>query len=287
MSAHEFDRRLPCEQFYWAVLKPSPSMRMRRSDRQALSYQFEESLPVPLERVHAAYQKLPDGRVLACAMHTDRLSSLAGAVLSLGPGGIPGHLGVLIEPRSINLLSGEFEPKQLGQARRRTAALTALALAALTTILAVGLERRAAAHRDHHREIMLRSNALMESVVGPTGSDSQPAFVRFSSELRSLRQSNASVRVQQPRDVAALFAKVLAMARVCEIYEPRVESLMAADDSLHLTATLPTSESAQQWIASASSIDDWALEQPQVSAAGGSVRVALRWKPIEPTKEPR
>ncbi len=126
----------------------------------------------------------------------------------------------------------------------------------------------------------------MESVVGPSGKDAQPALVRFTSELRALRQSNAAVRLQTPRDAAVSFANVLAMVRHGERAEPRVESLIAADDSLQLTAALPTHELAQRWIALASNVEGWSLAQPQVAAASGAVRVALRWSPIEPVVGP-
>ncbi|MBL9118534.1 MAG: hypothetical protein JNL80_01310 [Phycisphaerae bacterium] len=107
---------LPAERLYWAVLDPRPLGRSRIADSE-MGFLFEDSLPVPIETVHARFARLADGRAIACGIDREALERLDRArLLSVTPDRIPEPVRELVgesaalDAADFNLLVGAYEP---------------------------------------------------------------------------------------------------------------------------------------------------------------------------------
>lgn len=299
MNIRRFERQLQWQssEFYWAILS-GPLTR----DRGALGYLFERFLPVPIDEVQAAYQRLADGRVVACGVEHVRLREvLDEGALTLSPSEPPAFPELqespdsVLRPERLNLLVGPCEPAAV--ARRRRACLAVLGTAALlcAAMVVLGLERRAAAMRDDaayldRQRLALSESALSRSSLQPTSSpgnrsSSAPVEQRLLAELRRLELSRPSEAVLASLGATAVTSdagKTLA-ALLRAWPEPellaRTESISITPTSVSMHGTVADTAAATRWSEAIRGTKDWDLQQPSVQATREGVRVTMHLKP--------
>lgn len=288
--------RLSPERFYWAVLSPGlQEASLRRLDapmtRAVLDEAFAGHLPVEFASVAPAYTRLPDGKVLACAMPTATLEEpgLASAI-TLAPSLLPGWLSQEADPETLNVLTGVFEPRAVLATRQRRS-LTTAGLAAMVALgCIIGFERRAA----HARATEQAAFAALDELVRSKPAQDlgirseQPALERSValdrelSRLRATRNSQASLGLA---DAADPLASVLAAWP--RGTKAQVQSLSAAPTQLSLSALLPTLPDAEKLASALGSAPGWAPAQPQITTSGKGVQMQLTLTHTSPNSKPQ
>ncbi len=265
--------RLPPERLYWAVLD-APAARDRLT---ALGYLFESVLPVPVERVHAVYLPLSDGRFLACGMDREQLAAHDDGALVLGPETMPQFLDGAVDPVTINLLVGASEPGAIRRARRRVTFMACAAI--LVCALAVGWGQLRRASRWHEiSESFAQATAGVYDRVLPASTGSVPPAARLIAELRTLDRTRTDAPAGSPREIAPTLAAVLAS------WPPGLpastESLTAAAGAITLTVRLPDESSAERLERELKPPPGWRVSQPTVQRERDGLTVRVRMEPI-------
>jgi type II secretory pathway component PulL len=284
---------LPMDRFYWAVLDTRTLPKQHRRNARSLGFLLENVLPAPVESIHAAYHwsESETQRVIACAIAKDDLRdeiNAHGGVLSLFPDALPSFAaaasGKVIDPCSLNLLTGEFEPSPLRRSRcRMLLQAIGVILVALALVL-LGFERRTSVLREAAAEIRSAQAQVVADTLGNTAPPSgQPPELRFLSELRSLRQTRShqasfgSGSLQNIADVTPSLADLL--ARWPADLHTLTESIFITPTSMTLRAIVPVTSDAQALADALSKVEDWSLQQPQINAAPPQgVNATLQWK---------
>lgn len=278
-SAH--DRRLPCEEFYWAVLAPGELSEswlatLGFSDRAhtELGYLFEDLLPVPIEDVHAVYTPLGDGRVVACGMDRAKLAEWAGGLFSLGPDRAPDFVRqVAPELGPINLLTGPFTPAPIRAARGRVWGRAVAACVLGAVLVSVGSFRRAWWHNAQAQAHEQATSGIYQAVLPPAAGGQLPQ-ARLLSELRTLQQTRGRDDRPQAPDLALVLADLLSVWPADQ--NVRTDSLIIAPTGVTLVATLESNEQAQRLAQALGRAPGLTAQTPQVTSSRQGVKVTLR-----------
>lgn len=200
---------IPADLLYWGYLPPGGP-----ADGEAQRYRFERVLPVPVESVHLASTRLPDGGTLLVGIEPERLRArLAGDAATAWevlPDGLPDYLAAL--PASsvlrLDLRHGAFEAPARWRVRCRVAIALQVLLGAAAVLVMVGVERRVA--NDAQRVAAVRAQArqavvqVLPAVGSGAQSPTQSPSQRLTMELRRLE-----LAVRDPAAVDGDLAPVL------------------------------------------------------------------------------
>lgn len=192
-------RRLDAGEFYWAMLVlPARREGTYSAGNCVLENLLDTELPVPVERVQAAFVDVGNGRMLACAIDRERLSDLVkddpSAVV---PAGLPLWLhqdleAAKVELHRLNVLRGDFEPRFVRAAKRRrrhrVCAITGLVL----LVAMAGMERRRAAALRWVRVADQRVTSLADELT-PKAS-ALPPHLRLAAEARRAAAATEEAR---------------------------------------------------------------------------------------------
>lgn len=209
----------PAERFYWALIHGSTAgVLANRGGRQldhlpeGLLDEIQGRLPEPLEYLHAvAIPWQTDAReqtrtgLLVCAARIDDLRTVPTTVRVVAPAAVPDcvHLpGVPIADR-LNLLVGPFEPPAFRRRRRLRHAVAAVWLVALSSLILIGLHRRAEAH--DQRVASARAGVAMLLADTPARSADELASL----VERTVRTLDQAQRVPASLDATAGLAAIL------------------------------------------------------------------------------
>ncbi|GEM_PF-1304172 len=286
--------RVPAVRLFWAVFD-APLLARSRSKRicalgplpAGLLSNFTDQVPISTEELHAVGSFLPDGRVVACAMRKHELDAVNEHVMALVPESIPAELTADgLNPFSLNLLVGEFEPKSIRRARARKCAGAAGLLAALLAIVCIGSLRRTEHAKAVTKQRARATTALLKQ-AGPTGTTA----MTLQTELDRLRQS-ASIDPTRlrPPDAAANLQKILGLWPRGTSARPQTITIGPDGASLAViisegeASTSPTGE----FIKAIKAPDGWRLDEPSLASVGNQTRVNLRMRvPAFATEERR
>lgn len=210
----------PTERFYWALIDGSTAgVLLDRGNRQldrlpeGLLEEIRGRLPEPLENLHAiaipwhheGSNEISKRGLLVCAVRADDLRAIPPTVRVVSPAAIPDCLtstGGTIADR-INLLVGRFEPRVLRQRRRTRHAVAALWLLALSSLILVGLHRRAEAHEQR----AATARASVATRLADTPARSANELMRLVE--RTVRMHEQVHRVPASLDATAGLAAIL------------------------------------------------------------------------------
>ncbi len=282
MSVTACDLRIPADHFYWAVLESAAlpgSPRSRRRHTQ-LGYLFESVLPVPIETVCAVYVSLADHRVLACGIERKALKAHAvPGILTLGPVALPGFIedSFTIDPASLNLLVGAFEPLAIRRSRARVTAMTCAA--ALCCVLAFGWGQfRRAGHQHTLAANSQDAAGVVYEQILPHSASTLPPAARLTAELRLLDSTRGGrTEAAAPIEIAPTLAAVLA-SWPTDLHIT-TESLSASATVITLSARLPDEAAAERFERELRPPAGWRLGQPTVQRERGQIAVRLRMEP--------
>ncbi len=280
--------------FYWAILDTSglPAPGIRPSTRvQRLGYLFESILPEPTESVHAVYLPIAAGHVLACALPRDRLSDRHEDAISLGPLEAPPFILESLANehraldasgfiRSINLLTGEYEPPAVLRAKSRCSLHVVMILTLCTLLITIGLERRTQSSRSSVMDMNSHIQTLYDLALGDATSNGQDPAARLLSELRRMRAaSDSRNQLQTPPDVSIALASIL--ERWPSVVAAQTSNVHLTGDRVMITALLPNTTQAEQLERSMSEVDGWTIGQRTFRPARDGVELRLPLVPIE------
>lgn len=268
----------PADRLYWAELDASVLPARHRADPERLGFLLESVLPVPLESVQAAYCR-SGGRVVACAIDRDVLEAALRspgslAWTSLRPDGPPppaAGVGVPVDGRRLNLLTGRYRPAVVRSRERQAWILAAAAAVAVTGVLSVGLQRRAAAAAAAADAVRSAARESLMTAVAPASVPPDASLPRLElaieSELAALRRTRGSGNAAGAAERSSPDAS-LALARVLAAWpdEPgvRVRTLESGGEVVRLDGLAPSPEAAERVRAAVDAIDGWRGRLPQV-----------------------
>lgn len=282
--------RWPHQRFYWALipLQAAPSSLTRLGTAQSRAWldgAFTAHIPRDIDRVATAYARLPSGLVVACGLPVESLTPLRLANLeTLTPRSLPEWLGETIDPSSLNVLVGSYEPLAMISLRRRRSGLMAASLAIAATLVAVGFQRGAASDRratSQARDLLQR---LAESPIGRAyaKADEQALIddARVAFDLHRMHATRSSAAQAAVGDVVPTLE--LLLAHWPRQMRAQVQSLTATSSQVTLNVLLPAHEDADTLVASLKSVKGVEASQPQISAGTRGVTLQLTLKPAVP-----
>lgn len=275
----EIARRLTrsAQEFYWSVLtldEAAPKGRRVRPTRDFLDSLFEEDLPLSLSELHAVYTPLPNGRFLTCAAPRALLAALPPDTLSLTPESVPESLGIDAGDLCghLNLLTGDFEPRELVRERSKRWTIAAVTCMACSLLLTIGLARRAASARDSARAfdgatIGLAKAALPDKT--PTLTSAAYLTKQELTSLRTLRSADAS-SARTPDAVAPLVDLLGRLPRTTSL---RTDVLAVTPQTI--TLNVATDADPQVFLKGLTPPAGWTLDEPRLTASRGEGATTL------------
>lgn len=267
---------VPPEELYFAVLDAPVSNGRSRSTE--LDYAFEAALPADLSEFHTRYLLLPDGRVLAVGIDKKTAAELGTNHHAATPAAWPDWIDQkLPDPASVNLLTGNAEPRTVRNERSRLAARMAVLATVVSLTASIGLERRIRIDNDRSSLLRADSRELIRSALGESANrSSQPLSAVLVSELRRLRTTRGQTQDQdesRSRADAAL-AEVLS-AWPLDAF-PKTESIVIAERSIELAILVTDSKEAQRFVTAMADIDGLLLATTSSSQESGGTRLSIR-----------
>jgi hypothetical protein len=284
--------RWPADRFYWAVLDGSvlggaPVRGQRR--RQRLGYLFESVLPgIPIESVHAVYERLPgDGeRYLACGTTQSELArGVSPGTVTLAPSSVPAFVAEDVDAGGLNLLVGPFAPRPVRRLRRRQVMVALAGVVLCGASVTVGLERRVSALRREAADVAAAEQQVYELVLGPAAQasigTSFPPERRLVAELRRLEETRSDVApVQETADCTLALAGLLALWP--GDVAVRAESVAVEPAAITIQGQVTAMSDAQRLADALEPLAGWTIGQPQSEVTRDVVELTLRL-----TREPR
>lgn len=269
-------RTWPAGRFYWAVLDASAIPGGGRPSREQLGFLLEPLVPQPLEELHAVYRPLGNRRFLACAVPREALHEVEGEALSLRPDSLPEFVSESIDPGEINLLCGPHTPAAIRRESRRGWRLVAAFALASTTLLGVGLERRARAAERAAAGLFAATDAAVARALGDLAApEGLPATARLEAEWRTLSVTRGEGEVSRDeRDAAVTLSRLLSLWPPGVAFEP--ESLHVNPDSIHLRGEASESQAVLDLQAALEKLEGWKVATPSLRRSGDVWAVALR-----------
>lgn len=256
----------PTDRFYWAVIE-SPTWRGRGQLPPGLLPLLGEVCPEPEANLHAVCQPFDEHRLLVCAARRNELGSIDD--LSLTPAQLPAFLESDADPRSFELLVGEFEPKSIRRARRRRRVLVLSTVVAASSLISIGLHRRAAYWHDAADEAGQAALTRLQTAV--PGALTADALDRELARQRALHQVVATI----PSATAAEALEDLLRTWPSSANgEP--QSLRAEPNQI--TATIDSAADASSFLRELHAPAGWALDEPTITSAHGGTRINLRYR---------
>lgn len=270
--------RWPPDRFYWAVLE-APGVHIgspRPPGAAALDLQLADNLPLPVEDVHAVYARVDAHRVLACAASRADLAALDPDALTLHPAATPAFAGTSPDSRTLNLLTGDFEPAPLRRARGRTAVWTAATLLALSALAAIGLLRRARHFDTAARVARTEALAAAAAAIPELGVNSAQPRSRLAHELDMLRATHRPASVSPSPDAAAALAALLsAWPLMTSGNNPTAHAISITPTTMSLS--LAVENDAAGFLSNLGTPPGWVKDEPHVSRTPAGVHAAVRY----------
>lgn len=267
--------RLPAERFYWAVL-PVPGVgRTLAATPAVLTQMLEPEVPLPPSELHAAFLRLDDNRVLACAMAK---AELAGAdAISIKPAAAPDFVGRPHDLDSLELLTGEFLPRPIRRERSRRWAAVLASLLIVATLVCIGFARRAANWRGVEAAADAAARSLLAEAIGtPTAAREGVALL---AEQLGRERSLQRAAPDTPDAAHTLSTFLSEFPRGTEL---RTELVSITPTTVSVNLTFP--DDPRPFLRSLRPLQGWSLDEPRLSKDGTSTRVSIQYRRKEAAK---
>jgi len=199
---HPTELRWPPERFFWAIVD-APAWQRTGQLPWGLLAEAADDLPLPIEDLHAVGTPTTGDRVVVCAVVRDTLDEIGTEVLSLIPDRVPQCVDASVEPESLELLVGDYEPSIKRRQRLKQQSLVALCLVASALLVSVGLVRRA----EHWRATADAARGIRQELASRVAPGVPPG--RLVLEVARLRSIAGSTGNHSPRDAGSTLAALL------------------------------------------------------------------------------
>lgn len=263
--------RWPQERFFWSVLD-APGWKPSGVLPAALLEKLGEELPVDVASVHAIGAPLDDGRVVACGVAVDDLSTLDPVTLTLAPADIPSFIDIADGQHvaeELNFLVGNWEPKPLSRARVRRHAFAAAAVALCGALVALGFTRRAG----HHETV--RSLAAHETTRLLGSIEPGATIESLAAELKQLELA-ANVQTQTGRGADAGIALGDLLRGWPKDVPSRPQAIAVTPTSA--TVSVAVEGDASPFLRAIKGPEGWAMAEPRLNAADNITRLTLQFQ---------
>lgn len=272
----------PSERCFFAMLDTRGVRRSWRGvNDEQLGYLFEDVLPVPIEQVHAIYHPLGRHEVLACGVPRERLEQdLPADAERLTPESVPAHLSCDLDPRALNLLTGEFTPANVRVASRRRSFLAAGACLVVALLLGIGMERRRAHAEAAVETYRLAQDDLLDRALGPAapGIPKVQRVAALVGEKRRLEWTRGQRPTATPADVSTTFARILERWPSEVVW---VDALNVAKNAVTVRGFAEQTSVADRIATALRGLEGFDLEAPELRRTPDGVRFTVRLRPTK------
>lgn len=256
---------------YWAILHEHCPTRQGRKDRQRLDFAFEGELPMPIEQVLTAYDRIDDKRTLACAIDrsTAEAALESGAVV-LQPCEPPEFVqeGIGDTPNALdqmNFLIGDATPRTLRRSRVRFQMELAALLLLFTTMLLFGMQRRIDESRLRAYELATQRQLEIERAI-PNAR--VPDALSLLSELRRFERSRSADAMppgfEPNRDITPSLAE--ALSTWPSDLHARTRRLVATADQIQIQTEVEAIEQSESLAQALTQKNSWITGVPRVES---------------------
>lgn len=255
---------IPAERLFWSIVEAAG---VRAGPLPAgLWPLLEEDVPVDPNLLWAVSAPIDEHRLLICAALKADLSALSPPDGVLTPDHVPDVISSSVDPASLNLLVGEFEPVHLRTSRQRRRLTSAAAWLLSATLIGVGLERRSSAWREESHNAATAAQSVIASLSTSLGWSRDDLAL----ELVQRRQA-APPDLHIPGDAA------LAIAGLLESWPTRIaaktQSISASGEVASISVLI--SGDAAAFISAIRPPEGWKLQEPRLIGVDTSTRINL------------
>ncbi|MBC7834054.1 MAG: hypothetical protein H7Y88_03015 [Phycisphaerales bacterium] len=276
----------PADRFYWSIIE-APGFSRRGELPAGLLSDVQADIP-DAEPIHAVCVSLgaANDRVsnedrspadaatalLVCAARVADLDALSPCVLSLTPASIPAEFAAQVDPASLNLLVGRFEPRPHRAARFRRHAVVAATVLLTTILLSVGFHRRAQ-HSTALAATARQARIDLATEIAPGKSpDSLPGVV---AQLRAV--ADAATKQKPVTDASLSRAALLRSWPAGVPSKPQSLSITTA----RIMASVALDADPAAFLSAMRAPTGWKLAEPRLNASGSFTRLTLELHPDE------
>ncbi len=268
---------IPRDKCYWALLKGTGASGLRGSKRrEALLYELERYIPVPIESVTASFIACEDG-IIACAAPIATIDQLRLTNESAIPDALPvGLASESLDRASFELLQGPTKSRRQEQLERfRLLGIASLATAA-SAALTIGLASRTGQISTRTDQINDQIKTAYGHALDLSAPSAQPPHVRLVSAVREAEANAASTPADTERaDALPVLLHILSQWPESDSLE--LNRLTIGENEVTLDLSLDTEADAPSVLEALNVPDGWLSRSPRIRQQrdGQSVLIAF------------
>lgn len=270
---------IPSDQCYWALLKGAGASGLRGSRRrEALLYELERYIPVPVESVAVSFADCQDG-IVACAAPMQVIQEFRLTSESVIPDTLPAGLNSgTLDREAFELLRGTTKPKRQERFERLRliciASLAILASAALT----IGFVIRTGQVSTQTAQLKDQIENAYEYALDLSAPSTQPSHVRLVSAVREAEANAASLPAEtQQEDALPLLLHILSQWPESDSLE--LNRLTIGNTEATLDLSLDTSTDASDVLETLGAPDGWLSRSPRIRQQRDGQSVLITFVP--------
>ena len=270
---------IPSDQCYWALLKGTGAGGLRGSrKREALLYELERYIPVPIESVAVSFVPCQD-RIIACAAPLRVIEEFRLTSDSVIPDALPKGLDAgTLNRTSFELLSGPTKPKRQERFERLRliciASLAILASAALTK----GFVVRTGQVSTQTAQLKDQIENAYGYAIDLSAPSTQPPHVRLVSAVRDA-EANAASAPAETRLEDALPLLLHILSHWPESDSLGLNRLTIGNTEATLDLSLDTSTDASDVLEALGAPDGWLSRSPRIRQQRDGQSVLITFVP--------
>lgn len=252
--------RWPPERFYWSIIESRGHWRAGPLPPGLLA-EAADDFPIDLDQLHAVGVTDSQAHLVVCAATLESLANVPPHIVSLTPAAPPP--GVDVDPSTLELLVGRFEPLTWRRRRMRAHLHWAATVLGCAFLLAFGMVCRATDAESQAARLSAARGALLDALDLPEDQLAEEA---------AHRRALAEALDQAPTDAVPILGALLAAWPTST--DASVEALTVAPGQILASVSL-TSDPASflQTLALPAS---WRMDEPRLHTARGLSRLGLQ-----------
>lgn len=255
---------IPSAQCYWALLRGTGARGLRGAQRrEALLYELERYIPVPIESVAVSLVPYEDG-IIACAAPIQLVEELRLTSESAIPDAFPEGLDSgTLDRASFELLQGPTKSRRQERFERIRLLCVASLVSAASAALTVGLAVRTGQVSTQTAQIKYQIENAYGYAIDLSAPSTQPPHFRLVSAVREAEANAAHISTDTGRG-DALPALLHILTQWPESDSLELNRLTIGDHEITLDLSLGTATDVSDVLRAINAPDGWLSRSPRI-----------------------